>query len=201
MLPGSGIAVCRDTENKKTNFQIMSWKKIKSEYVLDSKWLKVRKDTVKINDDLVVDDYYVMENNDVVMICPVIDEKYVMLKKEYRYPIDKITLELPGGTFESGNEEPLAAAKRELLEETGLSSDNWVNFGEFYDYPTKDTHRMYLLLANNCIKTAEPIINPQEEIELIQVSLDKLEELVSNNTIQVTGSMACIYRALMHLKK
>ncbi len=179
----------------------MSWKKIKSEYVLDSKWLKVRKDTVKINDDLVVDDYYVMENNDVVMICPVIDEKYVMLKKEYRYPIDKITLELPGGTFESGNEEPLAAAKRELLEETGLSSDNWVNFGEFYDYPTKDTHRMYLLLANNCIKTAEPIINPQEEIELIQVSLDKLEELVSNNTIQVTGSMACIYRALMHLKK
>lgn len=179
----------------------MKWSKIKSEYVLDSKWLKVRKDTVKINDELVVDDYYVMENNDVVMICPVIDEKYVMLKKEYRYPIDKITLELPGGTFERGNEEPLAAAKRELLEETGLSSINWVNFGEFYDYPTKDTHRMYLFLANNCKKSAEPKTDPQEEIELLKVDLDELEELVSNNKIQVTGSMACIYRSLMHLKK
>lgn len=178
----------------------MGWEKIKSEYILDSKWLKVRKDTVKINDQLVIDDYYVMENNDVVMVFPVVDEKYVMLKKEYRYPIDKITLELPGGTFERGKEVPLAAAKRELLEETGLSSDDWINFGEFYDYPTKDTHRMYLFLANNCKRSAEPLINPQEEIELVKVSLDELVEMVTNNTIQVTGSMACIYRAMVHLK-
>lgn len=179
----------------------MGWEKLKSEYVLNSKWLKVRKDTVKINDELVIDDYYVMENNDVAIIFPVVDEKYVMLKKEYRYPIDKITLELPGGTFERGSEEPLEAAKRELLEETGLSSDNWVNFGEFYDYPTKDTHKMHLLLANNCIKTTEPIIDPQEEIELVKIPMDELEELINNNVIQVTGSMACIYRAMMYLKK
>ena len=179
----------------------MGWEKLKSEYVLNSKWLKVRKDTVKINDELVIDDYYVMENNDVAIIFPVVDEKYVMLKKEYRYPIDKITLELPGGTFERGSEEPLEAAKRELLEETGLSSDNWISFGEFYDYPTKDTHKMHLLLANNCIKTTEPIIDPQEEIELVKIPMDELEELINNNTIQVTGSMACIYRAMMYLEK
>lgn len=177
----------------------MTWKKIKSENILNSKWLKVRKDTVKINDELVIDDYYIMENKDVAIIFPVIDEKYVMLKKEYRYPIDKITLELPGGTYESDCEEPLAAAKRELLEETGLSSNNWINFGEFYDYPTKDTHKMHLFLAKNCIKTAEPIIDPQEEIELVKIPIDELEELVKNNTIEVTGSMACIYRAFLYL--
>lgn len=180
--------------------QFMPWKKIKSEYLVNTKWLKVRKDTVKINDELVIDDYYVTENNDVVIIFPVLDNEFVMLKKEYRYPIDKITLELPGGTFDHTAEEPLAAAKRELLEETGLSSEEWINFGEHYDYPTKDTHKMYLLLANNCTKTAEPLKDPQEEIELVKVNIKELEELIQSGSINVTGSIACIYRAMVYIK-
>ncbi len=178
----------------------MSWEKIKSEYLLKSKWLKVRKDTVKISEDLIIDDYYITENNDVVIIFPVVENDYVMMKREYRYPIDKITLELPGGTFDHNTEDPLAAAKRELLEETGLSSDDWINFGEFYDYPTKDTHKMYLLLANNCIKTAEPLKNPQEEITLEKIRINELILLIGNNSIQVTGSMASIAKALAYLK-
>lgn len=177
----------------------MSWKKIKSEYLLKSKWLKVRKDTVKINEGLIIDDYYITENNDVVIIFPVINGEYVMMKREYRYPINKITLELPGGTFDHNSEDPLAAAKRELLEETGLSSDDWINFGEFYDYPTKDSHKMYLLLANDCKKAAEPLNNPQEEIELEKISISNLSGLLENNEIQVTGSIACIVKALIHL--
>ncbi len=179
----------------------MKWSRLKSEYLLKSKWLKVRKDTVKISDELVIDDYYVMENNDVVLVFPVIEKEYVMLKKEYRYPIDKITLELPGGTFDGSNEDALSAAKRELLEETGLTSDNWINFGEFYDYPTKDTHKMHFFLANNCRPSGEPQKNPQEEIELLKTRLDELETYINNNSIQVTGSMACIYKAMLYLKK
>jgi 8-oxo-dGTP pyrophosphatase MutT (NUDIX family) len=179
----------------------MKWTRLKSEYILKSKWLKLRKDTVKINDELVIDDYYVTENNDVVLVFPVLEKEYVMLKKEYRYPLDKITLELPGGTFDEKSEEPLTAAKRELLEETGLSSDSWINFGEFYDYPTKDTHKMYLFLADNCRLTGEPQKNPQEEIELVKTGINELEELINNNSIQVTGSMACIYRTMLYLKK
>ena len=179
----------------------MSWKKIKSEYLIKSKWLNVRKDTVKISDELTVDDYYVTENSDVVIIFPVIEKEYVMLKKEYRYPIDKITMELPGGTFDGSKEDASTAAKRELLEEIGYSSDSWVSFGEFYDYPTKDTHKMYFFLAEGCIQTAEPEKNPQEEIELVRVPIGELEDYIKANLIQVTGSITCIYRAMLHLSK
>ncbi|MCC7158950.1 MAG: NUDIX hydrolase [Ignavibacteria bacterium] len=178
----------------------MPWEKIKSEYILNAKWLKVRKDTVKINDELVIDDYYVTENNDVVLVFPVIEKEYVILKKEYRYPLDKITQELPGGMFDGSKESALAAAKRELLEETGLSSESWINLGEFYDCPTKDTSKMHLFLANNCVQTAALLINPQEEIEPVKIGLNELEELINNNSIQVTGSMACIYKAMLYLK-
>ena len=46
-------------------------------------------------------------------------EKRIIIKDEYRYPIDKHLIELPGGTFDLGEKDPLAVAKRELLEETG----------------------------------------------------------------------------------
>lgn len=56
-------------------------------------------------------------------------DKQILLKREYRYSCKEDLVEIPAGTFDKGETDPLAVAKRELLEETGYSSENWTYLG------------------------------------------------------------------------
>ena len=80
---------------------------------------------------------------DVALIVAVDSENNIILKEEYRYPINEALIELPGGTLQE-DEDPIQAAKRELKEETGYVSDEWQLLACNYDYPTKDYHTMYI---------------------------------------------------------
>ena len=99
------------------------WKTIKSEQLVDSRWVKVRKDSVDLPNGQHIDDFYAISLNDAAAIVALDDAGNIVLKKEYRYCLDRDLIEVPAGGFERG-EDGLAAAKRELLEETGYASDD-----------------------------------------------------------------------------
>ncbi len=177
----------------------MKWERLNSKYILASKWLKVRKDTVRLPNGIIMDDYYVIEKNDVVLILAIDSKGNAILKLEYRYPIDEMLLELPGGTFDPEQETPLEAAKRELLEETGFVSSEWVELGQFFDYPTKDTNRIYGFVAKNAQKCADQKLDASEQIELSFVLIKELTQLISQNKIKVCGSITTILIGLRKL--
>lgn len=172
----------------------MKWEQLDSEYVFESKFLKVRKDVVKLPNGLVMDDYMIVEKKNVSLIVAVDEEKRILLKVEYRYPIDKCLIELPGGTFELGEKDSLKVAKRELLEETGYESDEWELLYANYDYPTKDINQVNIYLAKNIRKVAEQQLDISEEIEYKLVELDKAVEMCMDNSIAVNGSIAGILK-------
>ena len=88
----------------------------KQEYIIRSNWHTVRKDDILIDNKLTIEGYYVVEGSDIVMIVAINHKNEVMLKSEYRYPVNQVLTEIPGGMFSPDKELPLGAAKRELKE-------------------------------------------------------------------------------------
>ena len=120
------------------------WKTIKSEPLVDSRWVKVRKDSVDLPNGQHIDDFYAISLNDVAAIVALDDAGNIVLKKEYRYCLDRDLIEVPAGSFERGGD-GLAVAKRELLEETGYASDDWQYIGATVESSAKLTNYMQIL--------------------------------------------------------
>ena len=96
------------------------WKTEKSETLLDTPWVKVRRDSVRLPNGATIDDFYAVTIRDASAVVALDEEGNVILKREYRYCYDRELLEIPAGAFNDGETDPLAVARRELLEEAGL---------------------------------------------------------------------------------
>jgi ADP-ribose pyrophosphatase len=113
-----------------------------------------------------------------IQIIPTANEKVYLSYEEQ--PTKPRSFTLFGGRQEP-DEDQLVTAKRELLEETGLESDDW-ELLKTYEYEGKIEWPMYLYAARNCRKVAEQRLDPGEKIEVKQVSFEKFIDIVSSET-------------------
>ena len=88
----------------------------------------------------------VVEHSGGVCIAAVDGERNIYLVEQFRYPFREVTLEVAAGRLEAG-EEPLAAAVRELSEETGISAKEIKKVGTFYSSPGFLSEKLHLYLA------------------------------------------------------
>jgi len=86
---------------------------------------------------------------------------------------------LLGGRAEE-EEEPLVTAKRELLEESGLVSDDWELFRTYSNF-AKLQWDIHFFIARNCKKVAEPKLDSGEKIEILEYNFDQFKEFVEND--------------------
>ena len=170
------------------------WKKINSEVLIQNKWFRLHKDEIELSNGVRIDDYYVFEKKSAAIIIAMDQDNNVIIKTEYRYPIDQFLYELPGGTIEDG-EDPLETAKRELLEETGYIAEDWKLLAENYDYPTKDMNCVYIFLAKNIMKKAEQKLDISEEIEIEIIPISHAVSMCKKNEIKVNASVVGILLA------
>ena len=171
------------------------WKTEKSETLLDTPWVKVRRDRVVLPNGAKMDDFYAITIRDASAIVALDEGGNVILKREYRYCYDRELLEIPAGAFEPGETDPLAVARRELLEETGYVSDDWEYLGPTVESSAKLTNFMHIFLARNCRKVALQQLDATEELTVELVPLSKAVDMVMTNEICCNSSAHGILRA------
>jgi ADP-ribose pyrophosphatase len=106
-----------------------------------------------------------------VVILPVLDAGHVVMLRNHRWVVGETLWELPAGTLEPG-EDLLAAAKRELLEETGYSADKWTSLGFLYASPGVMDEKLHLFVAED-LTPGKQDLEADEQIEPKVVRLDE----------------------------
>jgi 8-oxo-dGTP pyrophosphatase MutT (NUDIX family) len=100
-----------------------TWKLHSSKYVFKDKWFIARADYCEMPDGTIIEPYYVLEFPNWCIVVLITENEEVVMVKQYRHAIQTTTIELPGGVIDV-NENPEAAAIREVLEETGYVINN-----------------------------------------------------------------------------
>jgi ADP-ribose pyrophosphatase len=105
----------------------------------------------------------------------------ILIERQYRHSAGQFLLELPAGRIEPG-EAPLAAAKRELIEETGYRAKKWSKLTCYYASPGFLAETMQIFLAEDMRPgIAEP--EEDEKIELLHVPLSELLTLIHTGKV------------------
>lgn len=178
--------------------ELTPWDSLATEVVVDHRWYRLRRDTVRLPSGRVVDDYFVSERVDVVLVFALTPADEVVLVHQWKQGRRAFLTELPGGMCEP-DEDPGATAARELLEETGYGCSSLRELGRFEPDPTKSTNAIVSYLGLEARPVGEPAWDEQEELELRLVPARALLAEIHGNRITSAGTVATIYRALDEL--
>lgn len=181
--------------------ELKPWKIISSQIAFDHPWYKVRRDEVELPNGHRMDDYFVRVGPEVVLVFPVTPEGEVVLVRQYKHGAQEILLELPGGFFDPEEENPTAAALRELQEETGYETATITRLHSIIDNPTKDTHQLHLFIAEGARPVSTQDLDVSEDIQVVRVPLSQMAGVVLEGKVRVSGSVALIFLALAHLEQ
>ncbi len=166
----------------------MYWKQLDKEYVINNKWISVRKDHVLLPSGVDLDDYYVIERPKLVHVIAITKEGLFICERQYRYAINRFCLEICGGIVES-RETPLESAQRELLEETGFAGGKWTLLGELAVDPSNMTEISYSFLAKDVIKISEQNLEKTEELDVVLLTKNEIQQALQNGEV-VSSLMA-----------
>lgn len=173
---------------------IEPWKTLHSKYVLQTPYITVRKDQCELSDRSVIDDFYIIEREDTVGIVALTPNNEVVMNWQYKHGAHQVLLEIPAGRIDTG-EDPAITAARELEEETGYISDEFVLLHTMFSGPTSENNRYFIFLALNARPAGTREENPLEVIETELIPLSEVKQYIQDRTIQVIYSLVGLYMA------
>ncbi len=156
----------------------------KSEIVFPGAVWDIRRDTFELNGESIVREF--TDHTGAVAVLALDEHDRVLLINQYRHPAGVHDWEIPAGLMDFPGEDPLAAAQRELAEETDLQAAEWALLSEFYTTPGGSSENIRIFLARGLSHTGEVFDRTGEEahMRLAWVSLEDAVAAILRRDIQ-----------------
>ncbi|MEK7181008.1 MAG: NUDIX hydrolase [Patescibacteria group bacterium] len=181
--------------------KIHRWKILGSKLAFRHRWYKLRRDSVEIRPGEILNDYFLGIFNNAVHIVALTNNNKIIMVRQYKHGAGKILFEVPAGYLHK-KEAPLAAAKRELLEETGYAAKKWRRLGFFYSNPTCEKgNGTYIFLAEGAILVGKQNLDITEAIEVYLFSQDEVIRRITSNKMKVSPSTLALLLGLLKKRK
>ncbi len=173
-------------------------KLLKSELLFTGKFLKVVCDHVVLPDNSLAAREYINHNGAVAIIALTADNK-IVVERQYRNSVKQVMLEIPAGKLEP-NEKTLEAAQRELLEETGYSSTEWIKLGHCFPCIGYSSEKIDYYLAKN-ITLGKANLDVGEFLETFTIDFNQFVTMAYNGEITDSKTLSGIMLYQGYLQK
>jgi 8-oxo-dGTP pyrophosphatase MutT (NUDIX family) len=176
------------------------WKVLGSKYLYKTNGVAMRVDRCEVSNGNIFEPY-VIETGTWVNVIALTRGREVILEKQYRHGVGEVLLEIPAGVMDKEDESPLQAAKRELLEETGYTSEKFIEVGCSYPNPATHTNLTYSFLALDVEKTGQQNLDETEEIEVSLMPFDEFIALAKAGDLPQALHVSALFFALAYLER
>ena len=177
---------------------IEPWRLIESTYTYRDRWLTLRSDSVRLPNGNVLSPYHVIEVADWVNVVAISAGGQLLLVEQYRHAVTRTLLEIPAGHIEP-QEDVEAAARRELLEETGYCGGSWYPLGALHPAASRFTNQVHASLAIGVTRLAQPVEEESETLRLHEMPWSAFASGLQSGALRLREANQMSTVLLVHL--
>lgn len=179
---------------EKSKKDSLAWKTLSSEVIISRPpWLTVRQDRVQLPDGRVNPEFYVLEYPDWVNVIAITDDGKFVMERQYRQGLGETCVEICAGVMEKG-EDPEAAARRELQEETGYVGGTWRKLMTISGNPSTTDNLTHCFVAEEVHDSGLRHLDSTEDIEVELMTEAEVYDLLLRDRIRQSLMAAPLWR-------